>query len=151
MQALINRSCYATTGERIIVGFTIAGAQMGCELNTKAKPGLAFNRHIVAYVAGTSSLKEVTIIRNGIPFHTVHPKNAYLDMVFDDTDPITKVLLNSSDDRPPFVYYYLRVVQDDGHIAWSSPIWIDHTDTSFPTVSAKVAGVKKARKNGSKQ
>ncbi|HKY99622.1 MAG TPA: DUF3604 domain-containing protein [Rhabdochlamydiaceae bacterium] len=151
MQALINRSCYATTGERIIVGFTIAGAQMGCELNTKAKPGLAFNRHIVAYVAGTSSLKEVTIIRNGIPCHTVHPKNAYLDMVFDDTDPITKVLLNSSDDRPPFVYYYLRVVQDDGHIAWSSPIWIDHTDTSFSTVSAKVAGVKKARKNGSKQ
>ena len=22
-------------------------------------------------------------------------------------------------------YYYLRVIQRDGHMAWSSPIWVD--------------------------
>jgi len=27
--ALVNRSCYATTGERIVMGFFIAGASMG--------------------------------------------------------------------------------------------------------------------------
>ncbi len=24
-----------------------------------------------------------------------------------------------------WVYYYVRVVQADGHIAWSSPVWVD--------------------------
>ena len=27
-------------------------------------------------------------------------------------------------------YYYVRVVQDDGEVAWSSPIWLDAPDTA---------------------
>ncbi|HSW72234.1 MAG TPA: DUF3604 domain-containing protein, partial [Chlamydiales bacterium] len=50
LEALYNRSCYATTGARIILDFTIAGLNMGSELNNKAKPGLDFNRHIAGYV-----------------------------------------------------------------------------------------------------
>lgn len=142
-QALYNRSCYATTGERIIIGFAIAGAHMGKELNTKAKPGLVFNRHITGYVAGTSNIKEITIIRNGVAIHTIHPKDYYLDFTFDDTEPLAKILLDSPDDRPPFVYYYLRVLQADGHIGWSSPIWIDHTDVA---TSATPAVAKKPKK-----
>ncbi|MBI2743181.1 MAG: DUF3604 domain-containing protein [Chlamydiales bacterium] len=126
--ALQNRNCYATTGERIVVGFFIAGSGMGTELSTKAKPGLAFNRHLTGYIAGTAPLKEVSIIRNGEVMHTFHPKESTLDFAHDDMEPLGNVVLPSADERPPFAYYYVRVVQEDGHIAWSSPIWIDYPD-----------------------
>ncbi len=126
--ALYNRSCYATTGERIILGFSIAGAPMGSELSTKVKPGLAYNRHIAGYIAGTSPIEEIIIIRNGQILHTLHPKQSNVEFTFDDPEPIAQVALPSGSDLPPFVYYYLRIIQEDGNIAWSSPIWIDLLD-----------------------
>lgn len=129
MLALYNRQCYATTGERIILGFAIAGSLMGAELNTKAKPGLSFNRHITGYVAGTANIKEINIIRNGEVFHTFHPKESYFEFAFDDSEPLHKALLPGKEEKPPFAYYYLRAIQENGHMAWSSPIWIDYTDT----------------------
>lgn len=135
-QALINRSCYATTGERMVLGFFIAGASMGSELNTKAKPGLGFNRHITGFVAGTSSIKEITFIRNGKPFHTIHPKEAHYEFAVDDPELLSKILLPSNDpEKPEFVYYYMRVIQEDGHMAWSSPIWVDQTEAATPTAT----------------
>lgn len=141
-QALVNRSCYATTGERIVLGFNIAGASMGSELNTKSKPGLSFNRHITGFVAGTKAIKEILFIRNGKPFHTIHPKQAHYEFAIDDTELLSKILMPAQGEKPPFIYYYIRVVQEDGHIAWGSPIWIDQTDA--------VAGSngKKSKKGG---
>ena len=49
LEALNNRSCYATTGEKIILGLHIARFPMGTELDTKTRPGLEFNRHITGY------------------------------------------------------------------------------------------------------
>jgi hypothetical protein len=138
-QALINRSCYATTGERIVLGFNIANAAMGSELNTKAKPGLNFNRHISGFVAGTAAIKEILFIRNGKPFHTINPKQAHYEFAIDDTELLSKILLTASNDRPPFVYYYMRVIQEDGHMAWSSPIWIDQTEAILTSANSKKA------------
>ncbi len=139
MLALQNRSCYATTGQRIILGFFIAGAQMGAQLNTNVKPGLAFNRHITGYIAGTDPLKEVTIFRNGEPMHTFSSKESYHEFAIDDSEHISKIMLKSPDERPPFIYYYLRVQQNDEHVAWSSPIWVDlkEADETAPTAKKK--------------
>lgn len=127
--ALYNRNCYATTGERIILGFAIAGIPMGSELSTKVKPGLAYNRHISGYVAGTSPIQEIEIIRNGEVIHTIQPGKSNVDFTFDDAEMIAPVALPSGTEAPGFVYYYIRVLQENGHIAWSSPIWIDLDDT----------------------
>lgn len=127
IEALYNRSCYATTGERIIVGLYLAGSPMGSEVSTANKPGLLVNRHLSGYVAGTDKLKSVEIIRNGKVIKSFNPDNYSLDFVFDDLVPMEKVAIQSKDNKksPPFVYYYLRVIQEDGHMAWSSPIWVD--------------------------
>jgi hypothetical protein len=137
IQALTHRACYATTGARIIVGLNIAGTSMGGELNTKAKPGLVFNRHIVGYVAGTSPLKEVVLIRNGTVFKTFHTKDYFLDFAIDDPEHLSKAVLASSGEKPHFAFYYLRVVQQDGHMAWSSPIWVDYPDYQAPSKKPK--------------
>lgn len=136
LQALVNRTCYATTGERMILGMTIAGAKIGGELNTKTKPGLVLNRHVIGYAAGTAPLKEVVLIRNGTPLKTFHPNNYHFDFAFDDSENLSKAVLPSPDERPPFVFYYLRVVQEDGHIGWTSPIWIDYPDMTAPPKKA---------------
>lgn len=124
-EALFNRSCYATTGERIIIGFYIAGFPMGSEIGTAEKQGFLVNRHISGFVAGTTNLKKIEIIRNGKVIHTFKPEGYSTNLEYDDMTPMEKVALPGGNKKTPFVYYYLRVTQEDGHMAWSSPIWID--------------------------
>jgi len=123
--ALYNRSCYATTGERIIVGLELAGTPMGGEASSATKPGLLVNRHISGYVAGTGPLKTVEILRNGKVIKTFKTTDYSLEFTFDDYVPLSKVAIDNKDKKPPFVFYYLRVTQEDDHMAWSSPIWVD--------------------------
>ncbi len=130
--ALQARSCYATTGQRIILGFHIAGAPMGSELSTKVKPGLAINRHITAYVAGTAALKAIELIRNGEVIKTFPTKSYFIDFSYDDMEHLSKAVLHGGEGKPHFAFYYLRVTQADGHIAWSSPIWVDYPEHQGP-------------------
>ncbi len=125
-EALYNRSCYATTGERIIIGFTVAGAGMGQELSTADKHGLNVIRHIAGFAAGKQPIAKIEIIRNGKVIKTFNPNTKDADFEFDDLEPLVKITLPGKDKKPPFVYYYLRVTQEDGHMAWSSPIWVDY-------------------------
>jgi len=43
-----------------------------------------------------------------------------LEFVWEDRAPLADVTTNDG-----WVYYYVRLVQADGNIAWSSPVWID--------------------------
>lgn len=138
-EALYNRSCYATTGERMIVGLYIAGIPMGSEVSTAQKHGLLINRHISGFVAGTNQLKSVEIIRNGKVLKTFKPDGYSLDFTYDDMTPLDKIAITPKDKKPPFAYYYIRVVQEDGHMAWSSPIWVDYVPSAPRRAASKVA------------
>lgn len=122
-EALYNRSCYATTGERMILEFNIAGQPMGSELSLEKKPGLSVNRHISGFAAGTKHLEKVELIRNGKVIKDWTTKEYKLNFEFDDMTPLDKNIIKLKNSS--FAFYYLRVTQADGHIAWSSPIWID--------------------------
>jgi len=124
-EALYNRSCYATTGQRIIVGLYLAGSPMGTELTTAHKHGLMVNRHLSGYVAGTTALSKIEIIRNGKVIKTFEGIGYSMDFTYDDMVPLEKAVIDAKDKKPPFVFYYVRVTQEDGHMAWSSPIWVD--------------------------
>lgn len=139
-QALYNRKCYATTGKRIILEFKLAGQPMGSELSTTTKPGLYYNRHIELTVAGTTHIKEIEIIRNGVALKTFHPKESSIITTFDDAEPFEKVGLKDPESDKLFVYYYIRVIQEDGHMAWSSPIWVDLRDDSMIPKKGKKKG-----------
>lgn len=123
--SLYNRNCYATTGERIIVGFSLAGHIMGSELSTAQKPGLHINRHISGYIAGTSELSSVEVIRNGEVIHSVPVSGNSVDFEYDDLTPLQDVSLKDDSSKGLFSFYYIRATQKDGHMAWSSPIWVD--------------------------
>ena len=144
MQALYNRSCYATTGAKIVLGFAIAGSQMGSELSTQNKPGLAYNRHITGFICGTDNIVDVSFICNGRVIHQLTPHQINVEFEYDHFQQLSEITIDSPDERPPFAYYYLRVIQEDGHIAWSSPIWVDlSSSVSAPIRKPKGKSVKK--------
>lgn len=142
IDALFKRSCYATTGARIIIGFFIAGSTMGSEINSQTKPGLAFNRHLSGYVIGTEEIDRIEIIRNGEVYQSIEPKSDQYEFAIDDLEPLEKVSFPSAHSNPPFSYYYLRVTQKDGQVAWSSPIWVD----SLPPLKVAPSSLKKKKK-----
>lgn len=142
--ALYNRNCYATTGERIIVGLHLAGLPMGSEIDSATKPGLAVNRHLTCYVAGTNKLKTVELIRNGKVLKEFSPGSHFLDVTYDDMEPLSDCCILNAE-KKPFVFYYVRVTQEDGHMAWSSPIWVDFKDTGI-----KISGKKSTKEKAVK-
>lgn len=137
IEALQARSCYATTGERIILGLHVAGFSMGSELDTKARPGLEFNRHLTGYCIGTAPIVKAELIRNGKVLRKLEIKDGIVEFEVDDMDPLSQIALEPREDKPPFAYYYLRAEQEDGHIAWSSPIWVDVSSKSATAAPAK--------------
>lgn len=139
--ALYNRRCYATTGARILVSFNIANQPLGSEISTKDKPGLIYNRHITASIAGTCKITEVLIIRNGVELKTLTPNEDHVKIAYDDPAPLAENLLKSRGEDSDFAYYYLRITQEDGEIAWVTPIWIDYVAPPPPT---QKKGKKKA-------
>ncbi len=62
---------------------------------------------------GTRSIRQIDIIRNNKFVHTREPMQREANFTFTDNE-------RPSGER----YYYLRVIQVDDQMAWSSPIWI---------------------------
>ena len=146
-EAIYNRTCYATTGDRIVLGLSLAGHLMGSELSTVQKPGLHVIRHISGYVAGTAPLKKVELLRNGTVLKVFSSTTNSLDFEYDDMDELAKICLKVPESKVPFVFYYLRVTQANGHMAWSSPIWVDchPKPAKKAAVKPKDAGTAKKR------
>lgn len=144
-EALYNRSCYATTGERIILGLQMSGVPMGSETDTQEKHGLSINRHLSGYVAGTTKLKTVEILRNGEVIKTFKPDDYHFEFEYDDMVPLVDIAIDAKDKNPPFAFYYIRVIQEDGHMAWGSPIWVDYLPGK-PSSGKKGKGASKAAK-----
>jgi len=118
--ALWNRRCYGTTGERIILQFTLNGAAMGEELSG---PAHRDERRLSVAALGTDQIASVSIVRNG---REVYARQVGSDQVaFDwvDREDFSKTARTGYDGNA-FVYYRVRVAQVDGALAWSSPIWI---------------------------
>ena len=107
--ALQKRRVYGTSGKRIILDFKINDHPMGEIIKqNKNTP-----KKIEIKITGTDRLKLVEVIKNNQSLKKYSWTDPSFSASFIDKSE------SSSDD-----YYYLRVVQQDNHMAWSSPIWI---------------------------
>ncbi len=64
-------------------------------------------------IIGTRPVRQIDIIRNNKYIHTSHPQEKEVDFEFLDPEAQTGES-----------YYYVRAIQVDDQMAWSSPIWI---------------------------
>jgi len=113
-QAMWDRRCYATSGARILLETWVNGAPMGSEIRRDASESGPV--HVRASVTGTAELATIDIVRNNRDIYTCRPRSEEATFEFHD----------ELDDAPDAgdLYYYLRVTQVDGEMAWSSPVWV---------------------------
>ena len=71
-------------------------------------------------------------------------KESKISYRYDDLKPLEKVTNQPNKELPPFVYYYIRVTQKDGALAWGSPIWVDYILPS--KIKPIITKVKKEKK-----
>ncbi len=121
-QALYDRRCYATTGDRILLDFTIDDKPMGSD-NAVDLSGVG-PRRLRMRAAGTAPIKRVEVIRNNQVVFSADPHSDVWEDEWNDASDLAAAAFSPTfpDDRP-FVYYYLRLFQANRQRAWSSPIW----------------------------
>jgi len=103
--ALRRRRTYATTGARILLNFEVGNLRMGEQGKIRAPAKIKIR------IGATAPLKSVTIVRNNEDAHSVPGKGLDQEVTWEDRDA------NSG------CWYYVRVLQHDGHMAWASPVW----------------------------
>jgi len=109
-EAIKNRKCYGTTGDRIFLDFKINGHQMGEEICVKPESSLNINVLIV----GSDRIEKIDLIKNSYIVHSQKGKSFYEKVEFYD-----RARKEEGTD-----FYYVKVLQKNGEIAWASPIWI---------------------------
>jgi hypothetical protein len=135
-QALHQRRCYATTGDRILLDFRLhlhpsrahdEAYPMGTDIPVDLSESGA--RTFTIRVAGTQALDRVEILRNNrvvftAPFPTGAATEDWDGQWMDDAPLRSLAFAPTFPGDRPFVFYYLRVHQRNRQIAWSSPIWL---------------------------
>jgi hypothetical protein len=110
VEAMRKRHTYAAT-DNIVLDVRIGSLGiMGDEVRT-GRPALD------VIVLGTGPIDRVEVIRNGTVAHTARPGQEATESRFHWEDPSPR-----RGEKPS--YYYVRVVQKDGQMAWASPIWV---------------------------
>jgi hypothetical protein len=105
--AIKNRRCYAATGVRIVLDFKADGHWMGEEYKSNDAP------HLHVKVIGTAPLESVTVVKNNADHVRMEGHGPEMEFEYGKTEPPKDTDC-----------YYLRVIQTDGEMAWSSPIWV---------------------------
>ena len=112
LEAIRARRAYAAT-DNIIVdvryfgsdGEHLMGEQFASEVPIRIK----------VRIVGTDRIERVDLIRNNEIIYTISPHQPGAGFEFAETDPL-----------PGESYYYVRVMQEDGEMAWGSPAWVTY-------------------------
>ena len=110
--ALASRRCYATTGTRPIVAFCVNDAPMGSSIPP------AERRRIEARVIAGQPIRKIELFRGTEVIASVEPESDEAELRHVDAGSV-----------PEGTFYYLRVTQRSGDLAWTSPVWIDSRRT----------------------
>jgi hypothetical protein len=108
LDAIKKRHCYGAT-DNILVDLRSGNHIMGDDLKTARPPTLDLN------IVGTGPLVKIDVLRDSEVVDTIEPRGSQYKSSWTDPQPQTGVH-----------YYYIRILQQDGEIAWSSPMWIDY-------------------------
>lgn len=105
-EALRARRCYGTTNARIRLTFTANGAMMGSRLPQTT------HKRFEAMLTGEQPFKAVDLVRCGVIYKRFHPGEKQFFMVVEVEEEGTS-------------NWYVRGVQTDNHIVYSSPVWFE--------------------------
>ncbi|MDP8214974.1 MAG: CehA/McbA family metallohydrolase [Candidatus Euphemobacter frigidus] len=108
--AFRKRQVYGTSGPKIILNFRVADSPMGSEVDWAADRGAI---PVGIRAVGCDEIDRVEVIRNG-------------EVVFSEKGEgvFARYLLQDASAPAGTSWYYVKVIQKDGQMAWSSPVWV---------------------------
>lgn len=106
LNAIRARHAYAAT-DNIILDVRCGDHIQGDIFSARGRP------KIEVRVEGTAPVDKIEIVKNNRFVFSERPRKTSLRLAYEDSDA-----------RPGESYYYVRVQQSDGQMAWSSPMWI---------------------------
>ena len=108
LDAIRKRRCYATTNERILGYQTVGGAFMGEELTVEAGRPLLIDIRFYA----ASEIEYVQVMKDGRIIGTWREGGQFCEWTLNDSPAEGNH------------YYYARMKQKDGEMAWLSPVFV---------------------------
>ncbi len=111
--AFRERRVYGTSGPKIILNFRVCDMPMGSEVEWSKSKGPV---SILFRAVCCEKIDRIEIVRNGVPLFVQRGEElggVFAVLLVEDPEPL-----------PGTSWYYARVVQKDGNMAWSSPIWL---------------------------
>lgn len=121
--ALWDRRCYATTSRRILLDVAMGEHPMGSDLSAEESAPFAHERSIAIHAIAHEEIERIDIVRNNRTVEEVEITAEQETLTYTDPMPLAEVP-PVSDEAPDVVFYYVRVIESDGNMAWSSPIWL---------------------------
>lgn len=109
IDAFKERHCYGAT-DNILLLVRSGEHLMGEIFETNRRPTLSID------VQGTAPIAKVHVIRDNKYVHTSEPKDRKVSLQYTD--------MEATPGKTSF--YYVRVEQADGNLAWASPMWITY-------------------------
>jgi len=109
LEGIRARRAYAAT-DNILVDFRANGRLMGSAFQTDQRPRLR------VHAVGTGPIAKVEVVKNNEYVHTFSGSNTG-EVSFEYVD-------NDADQGESF--YYVRVEQENGELAWASPVWVTY-------------------------
>lgn len=108
LDGLRARRCYGTTAAKIFLDVRVDGHLMGEKLTSQ--PGESVEVSIRADCPG--EIDRIEVCRNNQFIYINRPDGKQAELTFTDRQPLEG-----------FSYYYVRLIQEDEEIAWTSPVW----------------------------
>lgn len=115
LEAIRARRCYATNGCRPILRFHSGATPMGSVIRVSEAD---VPRDLTITVVGDAPIGNVAVVKNNEVAASIEGTGLLFSETWRDDSPA-----KTGD------YYYARITQIDGGQAWSSPIWVEVTQT----------------------
>lgn len=109
-EAFRNRRVYGTSGPKIILDFSAADSPMGSEVRWPVSKGAV---PLMVKAVGCDNIASVEIIRNGEKIFDEKGRGGSVHYILNDPEPLSGTS-----------WYYAKIIQEDGQMAWSSPVWV---------------------------
>lgn len=124
--SLYAKRTFATTGARIVASCSVNGHRMGSEWR-----GTETKHEVEIFARGTAPITFVELWKNGRILWRWSPTNESHEFKANFKDPSAPYFREN--------WWYVRVTQADGEIAWTSPVWYVY-DGIPPIVVADAGG-----------
>lgn len=121
--ALWDRRCYATTSRRILLDVAMGEHPMGSDLSVEDAARFADERSISIRAIAHEQIDRIEIVRNNRTVEAIEIEAEHESLTYTDPAPLSEIA-PVSEQAPDVVFYYVRVIETDGNLAWSSPIWL---------------------------